>query len=554
MIEELEFRVLGRLTVTRGGEEVAIRATKHRVLLACLLVSPNTVVPVRRLIDRIWDGAPPEDARAVVHTYVSRLRATLGRTGLIETVPEGYRIHVEAQRLDLTRFRALVRDSAAENDLATSISLLRKALGEWTGLPLSDVESEELHRVEVARLDAEWSAANEKVVDFMIRSGRHGEVLPLLRYLVDESPLDERLRGQLMISLYRDSNQAEAVSSYHDLRERLGGEPGPALRGLYRGILRAEPSLLAPAAPDPETWWPACQLPSASGDLVGRASELATLTTDLAGSTALVTGPPGIGKTALAIHAAHGVKAAFPDGQLYADLTRERALPRFLRALGMLPGEMPAEKAWHSARYRGLLAGRRVLIVLDNATSIDQVLPVLPMSPGCAVIVTSRYELRGLTACRVRLGQLSTASSQELVDSVLRRRERSTAMSELIELCDGFPLALRIAASNADDESYVDRLRADLSALSVPGDEAADLPAVFSPSYEALSPDARHVLNTLANAHFSDFRAEQVAALVRTPVAPALDQLCDANLLQRTAADRFRLTSLVRRYALAFGR
>ncbi|SDN60066.1 AfsR/SARP family transcriptional regulator, partial [Allokutzneria albata] len=557
MTGELEFRILGRLMITRGGEEVVVQAMKHRALLACLLTTPNTVVPVRRLVDRIWGDSPPEDARAVVHTYVSRLRAKLGCPGLVETLPEGYRLHVREQQLDLLRFRALVRRSTEETDVSVTISLLRRAISEWAGLALSDVDSEPLHRNEVARIHAEWNAPTERLIELLIAHGRHDEVLPLLRYLVSENPSDERLRGQLMIALYRSGNQAAVVSVYQDLRARLGKEPDLPLRVLYQRILRADPALLTPAAPDRETFWPVCQLPSGNGDLVGRTAELAEVTSAPVGATVLVSGPPGIGKTALAIHAAHRMKANFPDGQLYADLSRERALPRFLRALGMQPREVTADEAWLRARYRALLAGRRVLVVLDNAANCAQLRPLLPMTSSCTVLVTSRNELRGLTAehdiRRVRLDELTPGAAEALMASL--RCARSAALTEIIERCGGFPLALRIAAANVLDggaESFVDKLRTGLSVLTVDGDPAADLRSAFDQSYNALPAEAQHVFTALARAGLGEFSVDEATALVQVPATAALEQLCDANLIRNTAADHFRFPALLRQYALAF--
>ncbi|MFB9902454.1 AfsR/SARP family transcriptional regulator [Allokutzneria oryzae] len=214
MSRDLRFGVLGGLMVSRRGSEQPISAAKHRVLLACLLTSPGAGVPVRRLVTCLWGEAPPDNARAVVHTYVSRLRALLGSPSVIETLPEGYQVRVQEHQLDLLRFRALVRRAAGEEDVGAKLDLLDKALAEWRGLPLSDVDSVALHQAEVVRLNAEWRAAADRRAELMLRCGRHVEVLPQLQYLTSEQPLDERLRGQLMLALYQCGNQAAALETY----------------------------------------------------------------------------------------------------------------------------------------------------------------------------------------------------------------------------------------------------------------------------------------------------------------------------------------------------
>ncbi|MFB9902453.1 NB-ARC domain-containing protein [Allokutzneria oryzae] len=339
-------------------------------------------------------------------------------------------------------------------------------------------------------------------------------------------------------------------------------------------MLRGEHALLVPTAPERTTWWPICQLPADIGELVGRTSELRTITAHLAARDAvvLVSGPPGVGKTALAVHAAHRLEETFTDGQLYADLhghAQQLAVPPtqvlsgFLRALGVAPEDLPSDEAGLSARYRSLVAGRRVLIVLDNAANSDQVRPLLPTSARCAVVVTSRNELRGLAAShsshRLRMDVLSQDSALTLMTSLLERPERTEAMTTLVELCGGLPLAVRIAATNiacGNDtvESYVDKLRTVdwLSELAIDGDGEAALRTVFDLSYNALTPEAQHVFTALARAEATDFCAQEAANLTGVPIASvisALDRLADANLIQNSAPDSFHFPTLLRRYA-----
>ena len=425
----MEFRLLGPLTVRSGTAIVQVPRGKQRAVLAALLLNANRVVPVEDLAETLWGSDPPPSARVTIQNYVMRLRKALGDTSEcpISTQPPGYLIRVDAGDLDVARFEARLtaaRAAARDGSWDTAASEARAALALWRGEPLADVDSELLAQREVTRLAELRLQALEARIDADLHLGRNAEVIVELRHLAECHPLREHLRGLLMLACYRDGRQAEALAAYADARRvlvgELGAEPGTGLRELHQRILAADPALELPqverpAADGAEPVVPR-QLPAAVRHFTGRALELALLTgwVDQAGQErpgtvviSAIGGTAGVGKTALAVHWAHQVADRFPDGQLYVNLRgydtdgpvpAADALAGFLRALGVPGQDIPADADERAARYRSLLAGRRILMVLDNAGSVDQVRPLLPATPGCAAVVTSRDSLAGLVA------------------------------------------------------------------------------------------------------------------------------------------------------------
>ncbi|MEU4741895.1 AfsR/SARP family transcriptional regulator, partial [Actinosynnema sp. NPDC023658] len=412
--------MLGSLVVRRNGRSVPVTAAKHRIVLATLLLDANRSVPASDLIRRVWGEVPPDRAAQTLPVYVMRLRRTLGDPQLIHTTPTGYRIDLPPDALDLHRFEAYAEEGAkqaAAEDFTGAAESYERALECWHGPPLADVPSESLHETEVPSLAEQRLRVISELVDVKLRLGRSDEVIADLRRLTAQHPLRERFWSQLMVALYRVDRQADALDAYRQastaLARELGVDPSDSLRAVHHAILTGDPALHQPAA---STWAPVSQLPAPVGNFVGRGAELARVTGLLTRATAtvVVCGPPGVGKTAFAISVGHAVRDRYPDGQLYVNLRGHSTSPplptsavlaRFLRAMGVRADHIPVDEEELVRAYQARLRGRRVLITLDNAASVEQVRPLLPTDPGCSVLITSRNELR-LRATTVRLDVL----------------------------------------------------------------------------------------------------------------------------------------------------
>lgn len=573
----LRFIVLGPLTVLRDGAPVEL-ATKLRTLLATLLVRAGQPVPLHVLADRLWGEEPPVNVRGSLQTYVTRLRSALGDDGsLVQTVPGGYLIQADAEQLDLAAFRELVAraDAEAGHD-QTEAALLHQALALWSDVPGS-LSSHDLTALVETRM-----TVLERRIDVDLRLGLHTRLVPELRALTAEHPLRERLWAQLMIALYRCGRQADALSAYESVRRMLAAElgldPGPELRELRQAVLVGEPRLAPPEQEQaPEPRWPVHhQLPLEAPYFTGReelVSQIEKLLTDPAEGVPIVavSGPPGAGKSALAIHVAHRIGTAFPDGQWYVHLAGasdrprdpEAVLAELLVTSGVPRSEVPDGLDARSALLRSRLAGRQVLVVLDDAEKAEQVRPLLPGAPQSAVLVTSRSALGGLTALagahRLVIGQLEPEESGLLLARLLGDRPGDEA-DELAELCGHLPLALRIAASNLAVrpgmvwEHYLAELRAGdrLAKLAVAGDPDAAVRNAFERSYHALDAGTARLFRLLGVIPGPDFTASVAAALTEAPYAETerqLELLAEANLVQRYRPGRFQFHDLLRLYA-----
>ena len=459
--EARTFQILGPLVVEVGGTAVRLGGPRQRSVLALLLLNSGQVVPVIRIIDALWEGDPPQAAGTTLRGYVSHLRKALAGSarpvpaGPLVTRPSGYQLDVEPDHVDANRFERL---SAAGRRLlqagkhAEAAAALRTAIGLWRGPALADLSGERWARAHCVRLEDLRQAAIETRVEADLALGRHAEVVSELGALVAEHPLRERLHAHRMLALYRCGRQADALAAYREAYDLLsaqrGIDPGSALRDLESAILRQDHTLdwippvspspsaaardepigagAAAAAPAPMPVPVPAELPADVAAFTGRDDPLAELDALLPGSAAgtarsaggtggtaaavvisAIAGAGGVGKTALAVHWGHRVRDRFPDGQLYVNLRGYapgppvqpvEALARFLRALGVPAEQVPVDAEEAAGRYRSLLAGRRVLVVLDNAASAGQVRPLLPASAGCLVVVTSRDRLAGLVA------------------------------------------------------------------------------------------------------------------------------------------------------------
>jgi DNA-binding SARP family transcriptional activator len=591
---EAEFGLLGPLLVRRGGTVVPVTAGKQRVLLAALLLSANQVVSLEELNAALWGLTPPMSARVTLQNYVKRLRQALGGAdgSRISTLPHGYMITVAPDELDVSRFEALqgrARKAADAGAWDRAAAQLRGALSLWRGEPLGGVPSKLLAGREAPRLAEMRLQAIEARIDADLHLGRHADVIGELRQLTSAYPLRERLHALLMLALYRDGRQGEALAAYQRARrvliEELGSEPWPELRALQRQILTADPAL---RLPEPSAGGPGRavprQLPAGVAHFAGRTDELKALTSLLdasaGGGTVVISaigGTAGVGKTALAVHWAHQVAGRFPGGQLYVNLrgfdpsadpvTPADALRRFLDALHVPAAQIPASPEAQQDLYRSLLADRRMLVVLDNARDAAQVRPLLPGGEGSLVLVTGRSQLASLIAAEgahpLTLDVLSQQDARELLERRLgpeRVAAEPQAAAELAGLCAYLPLALAIAAARAAMNlgaplaALASELREATSRLDAldAGDTAASVRAVFSWSYQQLPEPAARMFRLLGIHPGPDITTPAAASLAAVPdsqARQALAQLARAGLLTEHAPGRHAFHDLLRAYA-----
>ena len=608
--EGIRFGILGPMQVTDGPQTRPVGGARQRIVLGALLERANQPVPAEQLAEVVWDGAPPHGAVPTLRTYVMRLRRGLGpqAAARILSKDNGYAAQVEEHELDALSFEAQCRrtDAAAQaGDWPRVVETAEGALALWRGAPLVDVPCQCLHEAWLPRLEQLWLQAWEWQAEAALHLGRNEQMVQPLRDLTAAHPLRERFHAQLMLALYRTGRRAEALAAYRDARrvlvETLGIEPGAELRSLQARILagETEPSPAQPLdepgptrdqAASAQAAVPAVvpvavprQLPAAARHFTGRQAELdlladllgpASQTTD-AGATVVISaidGMAGIGKTTLAIHAAHRLAERFPDGQLFLDLhgytqghrprTAGEALDWLLRALGVPPERIPADGEQAAALYRQRLAGTRTLIVLDNAATEAQVRPLLPGAGSCLVLVTSRRRLKSLDDARtVALDLLSPPGAVALLRAVAgpdRIRPGDLLAGEVAELCGFLPLALRIAASLLRHrptwplEYLAEQLRDQRRRVTALSDGERELAAVFDLSYTSLDGQHRLLWRRLGLIPGPDLDAYAAAALAEgDPVTSAglLEELVDHNLLGAYAPGRYRLHDLMRVHA-----
>ena len=465
-----EFRLLGGIEILLNGRPVDTGHARQRSVLAVLLAEANTVVPTAALIDRVWgqQQLPAGPAKAV-QTYISLLRRAIAGAGIatITRQAAGYRINVDPGAIDLHLFRELISQARVAGDDERAAALFERALRLWRGEPFPQLDTPWINSVRDI-LSVQRHDARLDLIDARLRRGQHAALLAELSALTAEHPFDERAAGQLMTVLYRCGRQADALAHYRRVCERLADElgtgPGPLLRRLNQEIIAGDAAVaLAPATVPRE-------LPGTVTHFTGRRAELAALTTladqarqQLPGTAVAlaIDGKAGTGKTALAVHWAHQAAPRFPDGQLYGNLrghgpgrpvSAGTVLAAFLRSLGVPGRDIPPGTDERAARYRSLLAGRRMLVVLDDAESAEQVGPLLPATPTCMAVVTSRGSLPGLVARhgaeRLALDALPLADAIDLLRALTRGRADADpgSAAALAECCGRLPLALRVAA------------------------------------------------------------------------------------------------------------
>jgi DNA-binding SARP family transcriptional activator/Tfp pilus assembly protein PilF len=600
--QPLRVALLGPVRAWLGDAELELGAPQRRAVLALLAVQANQVVARDELIDGIWGEDLPSSSVNALHVHVARLRAVL-EPGRAQRAPgqrllasnRGYLLRLAAGQLDAEVFTtrlAAARASRAAGDLAGAAGQFKAALGQWQGGALAGIPGPQAQIIRTG-LDEQRLAAIEQHVDVILALGRHAEATQQLVELARAHPLRERFSVQLMLALYRSGRQAEALTAFAAARRvlatELGIEPGPQLRQAHAQILAADPALdfaageAATLTPPPRenNKRPApAQLPADVAAFAGRADELAELDR-LAGQPsdmviAVVSGTAGVGKTALAVRWARRVASGYPDGQLYVNLRGydpgqpvppADALAGFLRALGMAGQDIPPGDDERAAAYRSLLDGRRVLVMLDNAASVEQVRPLLPGCPSCLVVVTSRDSLPGLVARhgarRLGLDVLPVTDAVRLLRTLIGDRvdAEPRAAQALASQCARLPLALRVAAelAAASPGSPLDELAGELAGeqrrldlLDAGGDEHTAVHGVFSWSYRHLPAEAARTFRLAGRHPGPDFDAYAMAALTGvTPTAArdVLALLARAHLVHQAGAGRYGMHDLLRAYA-----
>ncbi|MFJ9434242.1 AfsR/SARP family transcriptional regulator [Streptomyces sp. NPDC101490] len=585
----MRFQLLGPLEVVGPGGPALITAERQRIVLAVLLLEPNRIVPVGRLVDAVWGASPPPTARAQIQICVSIVRASMAKAGLpdiIRTRSPGYLVEVGDDELDLHVFEraaAAGRTAAEEGRFAEAADAFETALGLWRGSSCfgGGITSTVL-QAPAARLDEQRLAVVEQWVDARLALGLHQQLVARLIDLVMQNPLREHLRAQLMVALSRSGRQAEALEVYRrgrrELIDELGIEPGEELRRLQESILSgrldgappadvpstrtlpptptapaAQVTPAAPAAPATVVDAPAVPrlLPGAIADFSGRDDLLArleeALEEDTETSYALrivsITGRGGVGKTTLAVHFGHSLAKRFPDGQMFAKLRGPSAQPilptrileRFLRSLGITGSGMPSTIEERAELFRNLVADRRMLIVLDDAIDEEQVRWLLPGSSNCPVLITSRSRLAGLEgASCVQTDVFSTEQALQLLSRILgpeRVHGELPSALQLIELCGNLALALRIVAARLVTRPHwplsklVARLRDERQRLDELTHGGVGVRAGLAMVYEGLPPDARRLFRRLSMLEAAEFASWVAAPLLDVAVTEAEDVL-----------------------------
>ena len=593
----MEFRILGPLEAVADGRVVALDAAKQRALLAILLLHAGEPVARDRLIEDLWDGRPPATAAKVLQTYVSQLRKALG-SDVIVTRPGGYELAVEPDGLDLHRFERLVGE-ARRTEQAVASDRLREALELWRGPPLAEFAYERWAQAEIGRLAELRLSVLQDRIDADLACGRDGDLVGELERLVSEHPLSERMRGQLMLALYRSGRQAEALAAYREARETLvetlGIEPGAALRQLERAILDQDPALdvVPPMQPAAAPMRPPASLRARSTSFVGRGRELGEIRALLRGDDVrlvTLTGPGGSGKTRLAVEAVDGLGDAFPDGVVLVDLA-PIGDPDLVTAaiadvldVGERPGQERAEV------LDAYLRGRRALLVLDNFEQLLAAAPrlteLLRAAPGVIFLVTSRTPLDlpeeriypvpalelpepSLTRQTERLRRIEAVRlfverARDVRPDFELTEENADAVAELCLRLDGLPLALELAAARIKlltPRAILERLGGRLDLLkAAPGagmpERHRTLHAATEWSYDLLTAEEQALFTSLAAfaGGFTLDGADALAGGLELDTVDGVESLLNDNLLRTEpmagGEPRFGMLGTIREYAL----
>jgi DNA-binding SARP family transcriptional activator len=586
---DVRFAVLGPVRVWRGDREVDPGTRQQRLILALLLARAGQPVGLADFVALLWEERPPRSATNIVHLHLGGLRR-LFEPGLpprasgrwLAGDAAGYRMLVDADGLDLLRFRELARRARVAGDPAAALAAYVEALelshGPCAGAP--DLLSRPVAEFEA--VDNEYADLVREATDLALRAGAARTVLPMVRRVAQQRPLDEAVQAKLLLTLSAAGQQAESIALYSELRGRLaddlGIDPGRELQEAYRTVLNnGPPDVAGGLSISPAQLLP--DLPHFTGRAENLRRALALIHGQAeAGALRIVAieGIPGVGKTTLATHLAYRVADEFPDGQLYADLrgldpdaalAPGEVLQAFLHALGVRGPDIPEGDLARSGLYRSVLAERRVLIVLDNVRDADQVRPLLPGAPGSLVLVTSRFSLAGLAATHgahvLALDVLPKDEARELMISRVgsgRALADRQALDEIVERCAGLPLALAVVAARVmsrpgyrlsavarelhDAQGSLDGFGAD--------DPDSDLRAIFSWSYRDLSPAAARLFRLLAVHPGPDVTlpaAASLGGLTARDARGVFGELARSRLVTERRPGRFGTHDLIGAYA-----
>ncbi|MFL6118476.1 BTAD domain-containing putative transcriptional regulator [Actinophytocola sp.] len=596
------FRVLGDVEAWVDGRQVDPGHARQRAVLVALLVDVGRAVPTGVLAERVWGERLPARADRSLASYVSRLRQVLaGAEDVgIERRLAGYVVTTAPESVDLFVSRRLLAQARSVGADDAAAELFAQGLNLWRGEAFGGLDTPWINATRLA-LNQERLAAELDRTDVELRLGRHKELLARVLAQVSAYPLDERCASQLMTVLYRCGRQAEALECYQQIRlrlaEQLGVDPGQPLQQLHQRILNADPTLII-STPAPDTGVAAGhatgtrthrQLPRDLNTFVGRDQEVATLTgllttepTSAAGPVVVIHGAPGVGKSALAVRAAHLVMPRFPDGQLHVNLrgatpgmrplSAVEAVHHLLRTLGVANTEIPSGVEEAAARLRTVVAGRRLLIMLDNAASTGQVRPLLPGGPDTAVLITSRSRLAALEgATHLVLGPLTPDEARMMLASLLPdiRPVEFEATYRLAELCDHLPLGLHVAAARLNARpswrvhDMVDRLANERHRLTELAADDIALRSSLAVSHTALHDSANHIDRKAARAlclfgllPSTDTDSDLAAAVLDTTPAEAdliTERLLDAHLMEEPKPGRLHMHDLTRLFAHELG-
>jgi DNA-binding SARP family transcriptional activator len=567
----LRFALLGDVRAWLDDVELDLGSPQQRLTLAVLLLQPGRAVSMDDLVDALWGDEQPRAARGAARNYVHRLRRALDETAIVNR-GGGYVLQVDPRCSDVTRFREHVKvaHQMRQADTAGAAVELRRALAEWTGPALAGARGASADNLREG-LERERVDAVELLGEIAVELGEHAEAIDLLTDTARQEPFRERLYELLILALWRAGRPAEALVAYDRIRrllaDELGVDPGVRLRELYDEILRADTE-------QPSARTKPAQLPIDLPVFVGRETELAEVAS---GCVTLVHGMPGVGKTAFAVHLCHQLSERYPDGQLYVNLrgfgpddtavSPSDALRVFLEALGVSPAHTPEDLEGRSALYRSLLAGKRYLVVLDNARDAGQVMPLLPGDVNCQAVVTSRNELLGLVAAMgartVWLDVLDEAGARELVARRIgwaRVDDEPDAVAEIIALCGRLPLALAVVSARAAthrrfalSDIAVELRRCGGSLVGFAGtDPMVDVRSVLSWSYHALSPTAKRMLRLLSlhpGTTIGLAAAASTAGVSLDQTVATLRELASASLVVEELPGRYSMHDLVHAYA-----
>jgi DNA-binding SARP family transcriptional activator len=580
----MEFRALGPIELWSAGQRQDLGPARARCILAILLLTPRTLVPVETLIDRLWDTRPPPKARESLSVYIARLRASL-RQAVGDNVQlvgraRGYVLEVDPEAVDVHQFRRLRRQAdalTASGDYDHAAALLREADALWRGEALAGIRGDWVARMRDG-LEEERRAAILERVGCELAQGRHADLVGELRRLLAQYPLDEALVAHQMTALYGSGRPADALSLYRETRRRLvdeqGTEPGPALSELHQRILGRDPALAAgpsrqrrvPAAP-PDT------LPPEAAEFVGRREELGKLTGEHGSipGTAVIEGMPGVGKTALAVRAARLVSGNYPDGALYLDLHSgdpgspaldpAEALHRLLRMMSVPATQIPDTIGDRVALWRAQLSRWRAVVILDDAARPDQIRPLLPGSGRCLLLITTRRRLADMgDACTVTLDVLAAGDAIALFRQIAGedRTREADQVAGAVRLCGWLPLAIQLTASRLAQDpqlsltDLIEELSQSPARLGGTGAAGPEVMSAFDLSYQALEPEHQRFFRRLGASPCASASLQAAAALNGCTLAEAekaLVTLLDYHLVTRAPDGQCHLHDLIRGYA-----